>query len=174
MWYDKKYTHGGETLSLRGWASKLGCKESVLYSYLLRHTIVEAVAWYARPKSERKRGRKCKIDQRPRHYTVARLRKEDGDVFREISRVVAQEGGDLYVAMEEIAELVKNVTGDDLPHERLKPIRLGIPIELNKILKKKAHEFSRPSIRILIAAAERYVADRKDAADYIPPINFQI
>jgi len=172
MWQDKEYTHECETLSLREWAAKLGCKENVLYSYLLHHTITEAVAWYTRPQSERRRGRQR--DPRPRHYTVARLRKEDGDVFREISRVVTQEGGDLYAAMEEIAELVKNVTIDDLPHERLKPIRLGIPIELNRAIKRKACEFGRPSIRILIAAAERYVADKKNVAGYTPPIDFQI
>ena len=42
-WPDKEFTYEGETLSIREWAAKLGCKKNTLYQYLLNHTIEEAV-----------------------------------------------------------------------------------------------------------------------------------
>ncbi|MFA5767620.1 MAG: hypothetical protein WC919_06885 [Candidatus Paceibacterota bacterium] len=45
---DKEYTYEGETLSLSGWATKLGCKENTLYQYLLNHSIEQAVKLHTR------------------------------------------------------------------------------------------------------------------------------
>jgi hypothetical protein len=50
-WLDKEYTHSGETLSIRKWAVKLGCKENTLYQYLRDHTIEQAVKLHTRKKS---------------------------------------------------------------------------------------------------------------------------
>jgi AraC-like DNA-binding protein len=50
-WLDKEYTHDGETLSIRKWATKLRCKENTLYQYLRDHTIEQAVKLHTRKKS---------------------------------------------------------------------------------------------------------------------------
>jgi hypothetical protein len=49
-WLDKEYTHAGETLSIRGWAAKWGCKENTLYQYLRDHSIEQAAKLYTRKK----------------------------------------------------------------------------------------------------------------------------
>jgi hypothetical protein len=49
-WPNKEYTYAGETLSIREWAIRLGCKENTLYQYLLNHSIEEAVKLYTRKK----------------------------------------------------------------------------------------------------------------------------
>ncbi|MFA5767090.1 MAG: hypothetical protein WC919_04155 [Candidatus Paceibacterota bacterium] len=50
-WLDKEYTHDGETLSIRKWATKLRCKENTLYQYLRDHTIEQAVKLHTRKNS---------------------------------------------------------------------------------------------------------------------------
>lgn len=53
VWQDREFTYAGETLSIREWAAKLGCKEKTLYQYLLLHSIEEAIEWHTRPKRTR-------------------------------------------------------------------------------------------------------------------------
>jgi hypothetical protein len=104
-----------------------------------------------------------RIPKRPVRTYTAKLPKREHDMLRDLRKTMGTE--DRYTALLQLVPIVESLTEKDFPVEVIDPIRLAIPTPLDETLKKKAAEVERPYLRLLVRAAERWIATHNTPTD---------
>ena len=104
-----------------------------------------------------------RIPKRPVRTYTAKLPEWEHDMLRDLRKTANTV--DRYTALMQLVPIVESLTEKDFPAEVIDPIRLAIPLELDAALKKKVVEIEQPYIRLLVRAAQTWIATHNTQID---------
>ena len=95
------------------------------------------------------------MNRRERTYRTLRLRSEDKKLLQQLGR--NDQDLDRYHALLELVAVVQKLQLPDVRNERRHPLRLGIPTQLDKVIRKKVDATGQTYIAVLLMAAREHL-----------------
>ena len=95
------------------------------------------------------------MDRRERTYRTLRLVVEDKELLQRLGR--NDQDLDRYHALLELVAVVQKLKLPDVRNQIRHPLRLGIPTQLDKAIRKKADATGQTYIAILLTAAREHL-----------------
>ena len=95
------------------------------------------------------------MDRRERKFRTLRLRSEDKELLQQLGR--NDQDLDRHHALLELIAVVKELQLPDIRNESRSPLRLGIPVQLDKAIRKKVDATGQTYIAVLLTAAREYL-----------------